>query len=224
MAGKFFLDLGETFAKTARELGDRAESAYEKQKIKNKISTEKRAVEKILLDLGKLLYKSYANGETLTEEQKILCEQIAQRKRTIKAYQDSLNEDEGTKYCTGCKKKIPADVLFCPNCGLRCEKTMDFDIEDDIIDAEREIITDDSQTEEVIFDAETEEVIEPEEASKEDEEEEIEPEEASKEDEEEEIEPEEASKEDEEEEAESEEAFKENAEDADKEVGNEQDL
>ena len=219
MAGKFFLDLGETFAKTARELGDRAESAYEKQKIKNKISTEKRAVEKILLDLGKLLYKSYANGETLNEEQKALCEQIAQRKRTIKAYQDSLNEDEGTKYCTGCKKKIPADVLFCPNCGLRCEKTMDFDIEDDIIDAEREIITDDSQIEEVIFDAETEEVVEPEEPFEEDEEEEIDPEKASQE-EKEEIEPEETSKEnaeDADEESKPEEPFEE-------EVGNEQNL
>ena len=159
MAGKFFMDLGETFARTAKELGDRAENAYGKQKMKNKIATEKRAVEKMMLDLGKMLYKAYVNGENLSKEQQDLCEQIAQRKKTIDAYQVSLDAEEGVKFCSGCGKKIAAEALFCPHCGMRCEKTLEFDLEEDIIDVEREIVTDDSEAEEVIFDSETEKVV-----------------------------------------------------------------
>ena len=51
MAKDFFGSLGETITKTARELSGRAEEVYETQRIRNRISGEKRQVEKAMADL-----------------------------------------------------------------------------------------------------------------------------------------------------------------------------
>ena len=68
MAKDFFESLGETITKTARELSGRAEEVYETQRIKNRISGEKRQIEKVMADLGKIIYKRYKDGIPLDEE------------------------------------------------------------------------------------------------------------------------------------------------------------
>ena len=83
MAKDFFGSLGETITKTARELSGRAEEVYETQRIRNRISGEKRQVEKAMADLGKIIYKRSKDGIPMAEEEKALCEQIDQRREQI---------------------------------------------------------------------------------------------------------------------------------------------
>lgn len=119
--GTDFLDeLGETLTRTAKGLGEKAESFYETQKIRNKIASESRIIDKIMADLGNILYRKYQDGETLDAEQKTLCEQIHQHMERIVRYKELLADRKGQKICSCCERSIDQDVAFCPYCGTAC--------------------------------------------------------------------------------------------------------
>lgn len=119
----FFDELGETLTKTAREFGVRAESLYETQKLRTKISGEERTINKLMADLGKTIYRAYAKGGDLTDEQKELCEKIAQHKEMIERCKAEMAGKKGKKICPSCKEAVDKAVAFCPYCGAACPTT-----------------------------------------------------------------------------------------------------
>ena len=71
-ASSFFSNLGDTLSKTVKEVSGRAGNAYETQKIKNKISGEEKQIQKIMADIGKIVYERYTEGVPVEEAQKTL--------------------------------------------------------------------------------------------------------------------------------------------------------
>lgn len=120
MGTEFFDELGETLTRTAKGLGERAELIYETQKLRNKISSEDRVIDKIMADLGNILYKSYASGAELEENQRILCEQIDQHFEQIAKYKEAMANLRGRKICPSCQTAVDKTVSFCPHCGAAC--------------------------------------------------------------------------------------------------------
>lgn len=120
MGTEFFDELGETITRTAKELGERAEVLYESQKIRNKLSGEDRIIDKIMADLGNLIYKRYSNGEAMDEELSALCEEIDQHMQKISEYKEAMANLKGQKICPGCQKAVDKEVAFCPFCGAAC--------------------------------------------------------------------------------------------------------
>lgn len=120
MGTDFFDGLGETLTRTAKELGERAEQIYEVQKIRNKISGEERMVDKILIDMGNLVYKKFESGEETDPELAVLCEEVTQHIRRIKVYKNQAADMKGQKICVSCGKSIDKDVSYCPYCGTAC--------------------------------------------------------------------------------------------------------
>ena len=146
MAKKFFngwdgiMDgLGEKISQTAKELSGHAETIYETQKLRNKIANENRAVDKLLADLGNIIYKQYIAGAELDEDQKVLCEQIEQHMQNIEKSTDDMANKQGKKICPTCQQRVAKEAAFCPNCGTACpvaeEEPVD---EDDIVDMPEE--------------------------------------------------------------------------------------
>ena len=136
--GTDFLDeLGETLTRTARGIGEKAESFYETQKIRNKIASESRIIDKIMADLGNILYRKYQDGEALDAEQKTLCEQIDQHMERIARYKDALADRKGQKICSCCERSMDQDAVFCPYCGTAC--TVQEEEKPEEVDAEVEI-------------------------------------------------------------------------------------
>ncbi len=166
MANNFFegLDglmdgLGEKISKKAKELSGQAETIYEVQKLRNKISSANRSVDKVMADLGNIIYKQYVNGAELSEEQKILCERIDEYKNQIHTCEEAIADIQGKKICSSCQQKVSSDAAFCPNCGAACTTTAEEPAEEDVIDGEAKEV-----------DPKFEEDAEPEEASTENEE------------------------------------------------------
>lgn len=120
MGRDFFDGLGEAISKTARELGGRAENLYETQKMKNKISGEEKQIQKIMAELGRMLYKRYLDGVPLDEAQRILCEQIDQRMDRISHLKEGLAGVRGRKICPSCGSSVDGSAAFCPHCGAAC--------------------------------------------------------------------------------------------------------
>lgn len=159
MANNFFegLDglmdgLGGKLSKKAKELSGQAETIYEIQKLRNKISGANRLIDKTMADLGNIIYKQYAAGASLGEEQKILCERIDEYMHQIHTCEEAIAEIQGKKICPSCQQKVSSDVAFCPNCGASCTTTAEEPAEDDVIDGEaKEVVPPKSEkdTEEV---------------------------------------------------------------------------
>ena len=120
MGKEFFDGLGEAITKTARELGGRAETLYETQKMKNRISGEERQIQKIMAEIGKIIYRRYLDGTPLEDSQKMLCEQIDQRMEKIARYKESLAGVKGRQICPSCGSSVDGSASFCPHCGAAC--------------------------------------------------------------------------------------------------------
>lgn len=176
----FWDDLGNTLTRKAKGLSSRAENLYEIQKIRNKLSAQERMTEKLMMDIGKLIYTRYEHGEAVDGEVGAICEEISQHMLEADHFRDAIAASKGEKFCPACHKAVMREASFCPYCGAACptaeleEKATDVieQAEEELKDAaeaettEAEEVTETEKTEEAAPEAEvseetdTQEVVE----------------------------------------------------------------
>lgn len=176
----FWDDLGNTLTRKAKGLSSRAENLYEIQKIRNKLSAQERMTEKLMMDIGKLIYTRYEHGEAVDGEVGAICEEISQHMLEADHFRDAIAASKGEKFCPACHKAVMREASFCPYCGAACptaeleEKATDVieQAEEELKDAaeaevtEAEKVTETVKTEEAAPEAEvseetdTQEVVE----------------------------------------------------------------
>lgn len=116
----FWDDLGNTLTRKAKGLSSRAESLYEIQKIRNKLSAQERMTEKLMMDIGKMIYTRYEQGEAVDGETGAICEEISQHMLEADHYRDAIAASKGEKFCPACHKAVMREASFCPYCGAAC--------------------------------------------------------------------------------------------------------
>ena len=176
----FWDDLGNTLTRKAKGLSSRAENLYEIQNIRNKLSAQERMTEKLMMDIGKLIYTRYEHGEAVDGEVGAICEEISQHMLEADHFRDAIAASKGEKFCPACHKAVMREASFCPYCGAACptaeleEKATDVieQAEEELKDAaeaevtEAEEVTETVKTEEAAPEAEvseetdTQEVVE----------------------------------------------------------------
>mgnify|MGYP004592225061 FL=1 len=116
----FWDDLGNTLTRKAKGLSSRAENLYEIQKIRNKLSAQERMTEKLMMDIGKMIYTRYEQGEAVDGETGAICEEISQHMLEADHYRDAIAASKGEKFCPACHKAVMREASFCPDCGAAC--------------------------------------------------------------------------------------------------------
>ncbi len=137
MAKDFFGSLTDTFAKAAKDLTGRAETIYETQKLKNKISGEKQQIEKAMADLGRIVYRRYQEGISVEEAENEICVQIDERYQQIKRLKKEAEELKEQRVCPNCGSIVGKNDAFCSKCGASCSVPEEED--DNIIDMEEPV-------------------------------------------------------------------------------------
>lgn len=137
MAKDFFGSLTDTFAKAAKDLTGRAETIYETQKLKNKISGEKRQIEKAMADLGRIVYRRYQEGISVEEAEDAICVQIDERYQQIKRLKKEAEELKEQRVCPNCGSSVGKNDAFCSKCGASCPVPEEED--DNIVDMEEPV-------------------------------------------------------------------------------------
>lgn len=94
MAG-FFDDLGKRLSETANDLGKKAEDTLEIQKRKSDIRFLGRANDRDYMDIGKIIFEKYRNGEVVDTDMAALCEAIAQRNEEVTKIQAEIDRING---------------------------------------------------------------------------------------------------------------------------------
>ena len=116
----FWDDLGNTLTRKAKGLSSRAENLYEIQKIRNKLPAQERMTEKLMMDIGKMIYTRYEQGEAVDGETGAICEEISQHMLEADHYRDAIAASKGEKFCPACHKAVMREASFCPYCGAAC--------------------------------------------------------------------------------------------------------
>lgn len=137
-------ELSDSIVKTARGISEKAESLYETQKLRSRILGEEKVIQKIKADVGNIIYQLYLQGQELSEEQKVLCEQIEQHEKSIERYKKKISDVRKKKTCPSCKRVLDGDMVFCPYCGVVCP---DKESEEDV--CESEVVSDAVMTEDM---------------------------------------------------------------------------
>ena len=122
--------------------------------------------EKLMMDIGKLIYTRYEHGEAVDGEVGAICEEISQHMLEADHYKDAIAASKGEKFCPACHKAVMRDASFCPYCGAACptaeleEKASEVieQAEEELKDAAEAEVTEAPETEESGTEAETAEV------------------------------------------------------------------
>ena len=120
MANNFWDDLSNTLTQKAKGFSAKAENLYEIQKIRNKLSAQERMTEKLMMDIGKMIYTRYEHGEAVDGELGAICEEISQHMLEADHYRDAIAASKGEKFCPACHKAVMREASFCPYCGAAC--------------------------------------------------------------------------------------------------------
>ena len=94
MAG-FFDDLGKRLSETANDLGKKAEDTLEVQKRKSDIRSLDRANDRDYMDIGKIVFEKYHNGEVVDADMAALCETIDRRNEEVAKIQTEIDRING---------------------------------------------------------------------------------------------------------------------------------
>ena len=137
MAKDFFGSLTDTFAKAAKDLTGRAETIYETQKLKNKISGEKQQIEKAMADLGRIVYRRYQEGISVEEAEDAICVQIDERYQQIKRLKKEAEKLKEQRVGPNCGSIVGKNDAFCSKCGASCPVPEEED--DNIVDMEEPV-------------------------------------------------------------------------------------
>lgn len=92
----FFSVLGKKISDVAEDLEKKTEDTLEVQKIKSNIRSIKRANERDFMDIGKMVYEKFHDGEISDIDYVTLCEAIEKREEEIERQEEEVKKIKGT--------------------------------------------------------------------------------------------------------------------------------
>lgn len=92
----FFEELGRKISDVAMDLGKKTEDTIEIQKLKSDIRTLKRANDRDQMDIGRMVYEKFSNGEISDIDYVAVCESIEKRDEEIAKLTEEIERIRGT--------------------------------------------------------------------------------------------------------------------------------
>ena len=86
----FFKDMEQKFSDVMSDLGKKTSDTLEIQKIKSEIRSLKRANERDLIDIGRMVYEKFQHGEIRDTDYITFCEAIEKREESIERQEEEI--------------------------------------------------------------------------------------------------------------------------------------
>lgn len=86
----FFDSLGKRISEVASDIGKITEDTIEIQRVKSTIRSLKRANERDLIDIGRMVYEKFSNNEVTDTDCIVLCEEIEKRDEEVKRKEEEI--------------------------------------------------------------------------------------------------------------------------------------
>ncbi len=88
----FFEELGKKISDVAEDVGKRAGDTIEAEKLKSKIRSLKRANNRDLEEIGKMVYEKFRAGEIADLDYTALCEAVEKREEEVAEYEEEIRK------------------------------------------------------------------------------------------------------------------------------------
>lgn len=121
----FWDDFSKKIGETADTVSTKASEVVELQKIKSQIRTMERNNDNDYIELGKLIYDKFKDGEEVEEAAVGFCEAIQSREESITEYLAKVDALKGDVPCEICGKSVTKGMAYCPYCGAKIETVGD---------------------------------------------------------------------------------------------------
>ena len=118
----FFDGWGKKITETVDVVGKKTNELVEIQKLRGQISNLEKNIDKCYIELGKMMFEAYQDGEDICDEAKAYCEEITGSAVLIEEYKAEIVEIKGLKTCENCGEPVADDVVFCPKCGKKIKQ------------------------------------------------------------------------------------------------------
>ncbi|MBQ9988994.1 MAG: hypothetical protein IJP30_04580 [Clostridia bacterium] len=127
--GKIAKSTGEAVSDFARTASDRTSDAIEIGRLNGQIRDQKKEIEDVIVQLGKLVWEQYQSGAPMDADMKALCQKIEAAQKEIASIKEQIqkikdenkNETEITEQRVAeepALEEAPAEQgLVCPGCG-----------------------------------------------------------------------------------------------------------
>ena len=76
--------------------------------------------EKLMMDIGKMIYTRYEQGEAVDGETGAICEEISQHMLEADHYRDAIAASKGRSSARPAIRAVMREASFCPYCGAAC--------------------------------------------------------------------------------------------------------
>lgn len=91
----FFEDLGKKLSDAVSEIGKKTEDTIEVQKLKSDMRTLRRANDRDLMDMGRMVYDKFVQGEISDLDYVTICEAIEKRDEEMKKIAEEIEHIKG---------------------------------------------------------------------------------------------------------------------------------
>jgi hypothetical protein len=106
---------------TAKVAAKKSSEMIEVTKLKMNIGSEEDKIEKAYIQMGKITFEMFENGESIDEVFKQHCEKIVSYKENIKAMGEQILQLRNIKICSACSAELECETAYCPKCGEKQE-------------------------------------------------------------------------------------------------------
>lgn len=120
---EFFDKLTKKASETYKATKEKTSKLSEEFKLKNLISEKKEEIEKLYIEIGKIVAEDLKAGKDSdkdTVSKKV--DEIVALEKEIESAEKSILDLKDIAVCDGCNSKIEKEAAFCPNCGKEQEK------------------------------------------------------------------------------------------------------
>lgn len=112
-----FSDLGKKLARLGQDTKNGVQKMSDSVSISNRISAEKKSLEKLYAAIGEAVYKEAPDSPRSGMEDEYAAVKVAYA--NIENYTRQLNSVKGIIYCPNCGKPATAGDKFCARCGAK---------------------------------------------------------------------------------------------------------
>ena len=112
-----FSDLGKKLSKLGQDTKNGVQKVSDSVTISNRISQEKKSLERLFAMIGEAVYKESPNAPKAGLEDEWAAVKVAYA--NIAAYTEQLNHVKGLIYCPNCGRPAATGDKFCAKCGFR---------------------------------------------------------------------------------------------------------
>lgn len=112
-------NFGKKIGEAVSAVGKMSGELVEVTKINMEIRSKEEQIQKLYVELGKIMYKKYEEKTQLEDQLSQLCIQITAIEKESEALKAKLLAAKNIKACPACKAEVSASLEFCSSCGVK---------------------------------------------------------------------------------------------------------